>query len=126
MWDPREKSQRVRGRAREAGWEDIMGTSKRERVDMPPAPRRAVDMLKTWRAWDDAMMRCLIDGFGVFRVIDVGSAEVGMLSWLYIVRGWLVMKMRDRNAKCATPSDVTVLARWFSVNNWTRPPSSRM
>jgi hypothetical protein len=62
MWLPREKSQRVMGRAREAGWDFMMGTSKRERVAMPPDARRAVLMLKSCRAWvdGDAMLiwRC--------------------------------------------------------------------
>lgn len=50
MCEPREKSQRVRGREREAGCDFRMGTSKRERVDMPPALRRAVETLRAWRA----------------------------------------------------------------------------
>lgn len=50
MCEPREKSQRVRGREREAGCEEMRGTSKRERVAMPPLARRAVEMLKSSRA----------------------------------------------------------------------------
>jgi hypothetical protein len=46
MWEPREKSQRVMGRARDAGWDFMMGTSNRERVAMPPEAMKAVDMLK--------------------------------------------------------------------------------
>jgi hypothetical protein len=56
MWLPREKSQRVMGRAREAGWDFMMGTSKSERVAMPPLARRAVLMLKSWRAWVEDML----------------------------------------------------------------------
>lgn len=46
----------MRGREREAGCEEIMGTSKRERVAMPPDARRAVDMLKSSRARVDDMV----------------------------------------------------------------------
>lgn len=49
MWDPRLKSQRREGRAREAGWDWRMGTSKRLRVAMPPAARREREMEKAWR-----------------------------------------------------------------------------
>lgn len=40
MWEPREKSQRVLGRDREAGWEARMGTSKKVSDSMPPEPIR--------------------------------------------------------------------------------------
>jgi hypothetical protein len=53
MCEPRLKSQRVKGRAREAGCEEMRGTSKRERVAMPPEARKAVDMLRIWRAFVD-------------------------------------------------------------------------
>lgn len=49
--EPRLKSQRVMGRERDAGWDWRRGTSKMERVAMPPAARRAVLMLTTWRNW---------------------------------------------------------------------------
>lgn len=47
--EPRLKSHRVEGRDREAGWDCKMGTSKRVRVAIPPAARRAVDMEIVWR-----------------------------------------------------------------------------
>jgi len=53
MCEPREKSQRVMGSARDAGCDEMMGTSKADRVAMPPEASRAVDMLKTWRACVD-------------------------------------------------------------------------
>lgn len=58
MCEPREKSQRVRGRAREAGCDEMRGTSKRERVAMPPEARRAVEMLKSSRARIEEDMVC--------------------------------------------------------------------
>jgi hypothetical protein len=60
MCEPREKSQRVIGRAREAGCEDIMGTSKSDRVAMPPEAIKAVEMLMTWMAWVEDMVGSLI------------------------------------------------------------------
>lgn len=55
MCEPRLKSQRVMGRAREAGWEEIMGTSKMERVAMLPEARRAVVMERIWIAGEEDM-----------------------------------------------------------------------
>lgn len=49
MCEPRLKSHLVDGRECEAGWDCRMGTSKRVRVAMPPAARRAVDMEAVWR-----------------------------------------------------------------------------
>jgi hypothetical protein len=46
MCEPREKSQRVMGKARDAGWDLMMGTSNKDSVAMPPDAMNAVDMLK--------------------------------------------------------------------------------
>lgn len=48
MCEPRLKSQRVMGRERDAGWDLRRGSSKRERVAMPPDARRAVEILRIW------------------------------------------------------------------------------
>jgi hypothetical protein len=58
MWLPRLKSQRSMGRERDAGCDFIMGMSKRERVAMLPAERRAEVMLRSWRVkiWSDDMV----------------------------------------------------------------------
>jgi len=48
--EPREKSQRVCGRERDAGWDWRRGTAKREREAMPPEARRAMEMEKSWAA----------------------------------------------------------------------------
>ena len=50
MCEPRLKSQRVEGREREAGWDWSSGTSKRDRVAMPPEATRATEMLRTCTA----------------------------------------------------------------------------
>jgi hypothetical protein len=63
MCEPRENSQRVIGKARDAGWDDMMGTSKRDNVAIPPEARKAVDMLKIWRACVDAMMKIALEKF---------------------------------------------------------------
>lgn len=41
-WEPREKSQRVLGSEREAGWEARMGMSKKVSANIPPEPIRLV------------------------------------------------------------------------------------
>jgi len=48
--EPREKSQRVCGRERDAGWDRRRGTLKREREAMPPEARRAMEMERSWAA----------------------------------------------------------------------------
>lgn len=60
MCEPREKSQRVSGRERDAGWDFSKGTEKREREAMPPEARRALDMLKIWRARVEAIVEDLL------------------------------------------------------------------
>ena len=44
--EPRLKSQRSMGSERDAGWERMRGTSNAERAAMPPAVKRAVEMVK--------------------------------------------------------------------------------
>ena len=44
--EPREKSQRVMGRERDAGWDFNIGTSKKVRVAMPPDAMNAVAVLR--------------------------------------------------------------------------------
>lgn len=63
MCEPRLKSQRVMGRAREAGWEEMMGTSKMERVAMLPDARRAVVMERIWIAGEEDDM--VSEGLGL-------------------------------------------------------------
>jgi hypothetical protein len=41
----------------------MMGTSKRDNVAIPPEARKAVDMLKIWRACVDAMMKIALEKF---------------------------------------------------------------
>lgn len=54
--DPRLKSQRRLGSEREAGWERRRGMLKAERLAIPPAVKRAVDMLMIWTIWAVDMM----------------------------------------------------------------------
>ena len=64
MCEPREKSQRIIGRERDAGCDRIMGMSKRDNAAMPPEAINAVDMLKIWMVcvamfgfwWTDAIL----------------------------------------------------------------------
>lgn len=50
VWEPRLKSQRSEGREREAGCERRIGMSKPERAAIPPLVKRAVGMVRSWRA----------------------------------------------------------------------------
>lgn len=68
--EPRLKSQRVRGREREAGWERRRGASKRVSVAMPPEERRAVDMLVIWRA-------CVVDMVEFFSFLKFFLKNLG-------------------------------------------------
>lgn len=65
MCEPRLKSQRVMGRARDAGWEEMMGTSKMERVAMLPEARRAVVMLRIWIAEEEEEEDIVGEGGGI-------------------------------------------------------------
>ena len=74
MCDPRLKSQRVEGRDRDAGWDWREGTSKRERVAMPPEATRAMEMLRT------CMVGIVAEGMMLKEVcvgFDVASAGTG-------------------------------------------------
>ena len=74
MCDPRLKSQRVGGRDREAGCDWREGTSKRERVAMPPEATRAMEMLRT------CMVGIVAEGMmleGVYVAVDVTFAGTG-------------------------------------------------
>ena len=59
IWEPREKSQRVIGKERDAGCDLMIGTSKSESVAMPPDATKAVDMLNICRAWVEDIMIAL-------------------------------------------------------------------
>lgn len=48
MCEPRLKSQRMEGRERDADWDLRRGTSKRERVAIPPAASREVEIEIVW------------------------------------------------------------------------------
>jgi hypothetical protein len=64
MCEPREKSQRVSGRERDAGWDLSMGMEKSEREAMPPEARRAVDMLRIWTACVEEVDMLAVGGRG--------------------------------------------------------------
>ena len=61
MCEPREKSQRVSGRDRDAGWDFSRGTEKRDSEAMPPEARRAVDMLRICRARVEAIVEDFLE-----------------------------------------------------------------
>lgn len=62
--EPREKSQRIMGRERDAGSDRMIGMSKRDNAAMPPEATNAVDMLRIWMVcvailgflWTDAIL----------------------------------------------------------------------
>jgi hypothetical protein len=77
MWDPRLKSQRVMGSEREAGCDCSSGTSKSERVAMPPDARRAVDMLRIWVAWVAAGLGIVTDMGLQWTIEELGEFDCG-------------------------------------------------
>ena len=48
--EPRLKSQRIEGKAREAGWEEMMGRAKVVRAKLAPVARREVVIVVVWMA----------------------------------------------------------------------------
>lgn len=91
MWEPRLKSQRVKGREREAGREVRRGVSKRERVAMAPEERREVVMLVVRMR----VLRDIVGGVGVYVAgrfvmgfwIFNFSLRVDYLGFVFVVGG---------------------------------------
>ena len=48
MWEPRLKSQRMDGRARDAGWDSMMGTANAESAAFPPVAISEIEMVAVW------------------------------------------------------------------------------